>query len=326
MTKRRREILKIILKQIITSMGQIFLNSPFLIRCVNFTYEHANHSLRNLFVRAISYAGEPQKDFIWTLYLSNGITLQVPVMVDDLKSWQFAQSYQWHDRGLKYIEEFLHSTIPLHHVFLDIGANLGLRSLYPLSIGRPVYLFEPNSSLRPFSEKVFHMNKLSNFKIENICLGDKEGTVNFYISRSSYLSSVIEQQAQLDGITEKIDIPMMKLDTYLRENLQNIKIGLLKIDVEGLEQEVLSGAINCLKDYQPAVMVEVKSLNRDIIFDLFEELNYIGFAISNILPKPLLELDKMRRYIPGIENYLYCSKQNRKDIIFNLRREFCREI
>ena len=131
--------------QTITCRRQIFLlKSNQLLSLINPIYEYAPQSFRNLFVKVIKYAGGLQKDFMWTLYISNGNQIQVPIIAGDIKSWQLAQSYKWHDIGLKQIEEVLNEIIPIEEVYLDIGANLGVRSLYALSLEKPVYLFEPN--------------------------------------------------------------------------------------------------------------------------------------------------------------------------------------
>ena len=104
-------------------------------------------------------------------------------------SWQFAQSYKWHDRALRRVEAALLEGIPTEGHLVDVGANMGLRSIYALTQGRPVTMFEPNAELRPFTERLLEANHFSRCVLENLCIGDRVGSVRFYVSESSYLSS-----------------------------------------------------------------------------------------------------------------------------------------
>lgn len=309
-----KSLLKFVAQPIGLVLGQIIFRIPPLIPIFNTTYEYSPHFLRYFFI-CIS---QPKQDFIWNLYLSNDITLQIPVNSKDIKSWQFALSYQWHDIGLKITEEFLNKNISIEKTFLDIGANLGLRSLYSLSMGRKTILFEPNISLRPFTEQIFLKNKFSNFKIENLCLGNEDDqTVKIYISQSSYLSSVLEQYAEKDTVVASRDVPISKIDTYVTKQLPKQEIGLMKIDVEGFEKEVLLGAKGCLEQHRPAVMIEVQSSNSDFVFNFFNSLDYEGYGIKNRVKKPLIKLEKNNNFVEGVNNYLYCYDKNLLERIEN---------
>ncbi|WP_319421334.1 FkbM family methyltransferase [Pleurocapsa sp. FMAR1] len=313
--------LKRLLKQIRVYLGQKLLESPTLLKFVNFPYEYAPEKIRDFFVKHISVAGAPRTDYTWILCLSNKVKLKVPVKNGDLKSWQFAQSYKWHERGLRKVEDFLHNNIPIEKVFLDIGANLGIRSLYPLSLNRPVVLFEPNSYLRSFTEELFALNNFKKFTIENICLGNHNTTTELFISKSSYLSSVIQHYAELDEVVDTISVPMMKLDDYNRNRLTEKSIGALKIDVEGFEIEVLSGAMQLLIENKPVVIVEAQHDNWQKIADFFDNLNlkYKGFLITNNVKAPLIKNEDNCYHNRGTENYLYCCN---RDLLSTLKKDF----
>lgn len=313
---------KFIAKSIGRVLGRFIVRIPSLMPVFNTAYEYAPYWLRDLFIKTVAgtprYMPQPKQDFIWNIHLSNDVDLKVPVDAKDIKTWQFAISYQWHDIGLKMIEEFLNENISLDRVFLDIGANLGLRSLYSLSMDRKTVLFEPNISLRHFTEQLFAANKLSNFTIENFCLGTQDDeTVRLYISKSSYLSSVLEQNAIQDTIIDLRDVPIIKLDTYVDKNLPKQNIGLIKIDVEGFEKEVLLGAKTCLEEHRPAVMIEVQPSNSDFVFEFFNSLNYEGYGIENRVKKPLTKLDKDNTFVKGLNNYLYCYDKNLLKMLHN---------
>jgi hypothetical protein len=55
---------------------------------------------------------------------------------------------------------------------------------------------------------------------------------------------------------EMIEVRATKLDTYF-EGLQDLNIGFIKIDVEGLEEKVLMGAIETIKRNRPDIYLEI---------------------------------------------------------------------
>jgi hypothetical protein len=63
------------------------------------------------------------------------------------------RAYQWFDRSLRRIESELFNRLPATARLFDVGANMGLRSLYAMSQRRPVTMFEPNIELRGFTEE-----------------------------------------------------------------------------------------------------------------------------------------------------------------------------
>ncbi len=310
-------MIKATLKQIRKNIGIFILKSPFLIGLINYLYENGSHQLRDFFVRQIKPAGPPKSNFYWFLYLSNGSKLEVPVTAGDLKTWQFAQSYKWNEIGIRKIEEFLNDNLPMNEIFCDIGANLGLRSLYSLSIDRKTFLFEPNVSLRYFTEVLFEQNDLTNYRIENVCLGNEEGNILFYISESSYLSSIVQEYAQIDGVVEKVQIPITKLDSYQANYIPNQKIGLIKIDVEGYEKEVLLGAENVLSKHQPCIIVEIQDNNKEELFDFLE--NYINlyevFLIKDSYPYSY-KINDSTKTLPKVGNYLFLPRNKLINFIF----------
>lgn len=84
------------------------------------------------------------------------------------------------------------------------------------------------------------MNKNSNSQNLNLCLSEKEGSVQFYIDSLGANSSMISSQT-----TEKsIEVPTKRLDSIFLDK----KIKLLKIDAEGSEPEVLNGTLGIIKN------------------------------------------------------------------------------
>jgi FkbM family methyltransferase len=159
---------------------------------------------------------------------------------------------------LKWIE-----TIPLGKVLWDVGANIGLYSIYAASAqGCKVYAFEPSV----FNLELLAKNITKNKQQELICivpiaLSDKEGSSMFKMSNTEWggaLSTFSESFGQ-DG--EKLEQVFeyqtmgMTMDEAVR--LFNIPTpNFIKIDVDGIEHFILRGGGETLRKVE-SVMVEV---------------------------------------------------------------------
>src|SRR5690606_12921859 len=80
---------------------------------------------------------------------------------------------------LKAIEQFLTDD----GVFIDIGANIGLYTLYAFQVKNKniqIISFEPFSeNFKTLSQNIA-LNGLTNVRLEKIAIGEKEGIVNLY--------------------------------------------------------------------------------------------------------------------------------------------------
>ncbi len=190
------------------------------------------------------------------------------------------------------IEElrYLTDKLPNDSVILDVGANIGLFSLVLASKSKNinVHAFEPiqlNAKLIAVSKQINH---LENLTINQTCVGASDGFVEFSVSTDSAYSSMIDSGRKKES--EKINCPVCKLDTYVKAaNIQ--KIDFIKIDVEGAEKLVLSGA-QALLTHQKLrpnlLMLELYDLNlkqyatsvNDIV-QLMNEYGYSAYYLSN---------------------------------------------
>ncbi|MEM3829695.1 MAG: FkbM family methyltransferase [Conexivisphaerales archaeon] len=124
--------------------------------------------------------------------------------------------------------------------FADVGANSGYYTLMASKlIQGEVYAFEPNEYSYERLVNNISLNKLTNVRPFKIGLSDRRGSAIMYDSPSG------------DGANTMIKIPKssksysIKVDT-LDNVLEDEKVDVMKVDVEGYEEEVLRGAIRHL--------------------------------------------------------------------------------
>lgn len=157
--------------------------------------------------------------------------------------------HQLYYKGIFESEEtkFLKSRVNESSVCFDIGANIGYYSLLFASLCPQGYVhcFEPI----PLNYHILCANSMLNVFANlraNLCaIGDKEGSVEFVVSRDSGFSSLMDT-GRIPA-ADKIVVQMNTLDLYC--STHNIKkIDILKVDVEGAEGRVLCGAQRVMSD------------------------------------------------------------------------------
>lgn len=261
-----------------------FIYNGMVLRCcpplANAIYERLpHHWLRYLLGHGV--IGRTNATFDWEITLKNGKSLKIAVNPNDRFSVGCAFEYKAHDAGLKRTQEFFLDRCGEHTVYLDIGANVGVSSIYALSAGKLCWLFEPNTELHTFGKSLFAQNAFTQARWEAVALSDHAGEARFFVSRSSFLSSFDRAHAEREGDAVEIVVPMRTLDSYLPELRATTDEVLVKIDVEGHELPVLNGAKELLAAYRPVVMIELlrEPTARRAAWDWLQANNYAGYGI-----------------------------------------------
>jgi FkbM family methyltransferase len=200
-------------------------------------------------------------------------------------------------------------------ISIDIGANLGLFTFYLQKYSKYVYAFEPNPyPLRNLKNLV---NK--NTEVIPIAIGNKDGYLDFFIPKnkkgwSSNGASLKEKEINL-GI--KHNVVSRKLDSLEINN-----VGLIKIDVEGFEKQVLEGASKTINDFKPNLIIEnewIHQKNPGELFDSIYDLDYEIFYVNSKLKLEkinqqfnILEAQKNpnQKKIGYIQNFICIHKES----------------
>lgn len=148
-------------------------------------------------------------------------------------------------------------------LFVDAGANIGSCSLLIASAGIKVLSFEPlPSNLFYFTRSIKKNIELGVFPVNRITvipfgLGNKSEILTIYSERGNLGNSVVKNPvASADDITQisavrnnNQTVKIVRLDDVLWPNIQLPPpyIGLLKLDIQGFEIQMLHGAHNLLK-------------------------------------------------------------------------------
>jgi FkbM family methyltransferase len=176
--------------------------------------------------------------------------------------------------------------------FIDIGANIGLLSLYVLRHvpDTKIYAFEPGphqSSL--FAKTIARNNLHKKIELNTIAVSNEKKEVDFFVHDTQHVSGDGFKDTGRAGGTKTIKVSTMPLDSWWAEN-NYPKVTLLKIDTEGAELLILKGAITLIKKIKPVIILEISELNLTSypynsgdVLNILEELEYTIYTESNEL-------------------------------------------
>lgn len=147
---------------------------------------------------------------------------------------------------------------------LDIGANIGCISQALECEGFNVVAFEPQP-------EVFNLlRKNMTGEAHNIALGSTEGVGVMPKIRYDDKNNVGGMSIGSAGVLGTISVPIKTLDSFEFDS-----VGVIKIDVEGFEEEVLRGAVNTIKRHKPILYIEDDRVSKSAgLHSFLKELGY----------------------------------------------------
>ena len=168
---------------------------------------------------------------------------------------------------------------------LDVGANHGEMLLWPeLPRDARAYAFEPNPALAPLLRRSLTESRVAAEVIE-AAVGSIDGQIPLHLDRRwSGTSSLIA--ANTSGEYRTVEVPITRLDSFLA-GLDEPGPGgslLVKIDVEGLEAEVLEGLRPALDRWdRVAVMAEAHRLPAEALRGIAADFDILALDAAGAL-------------------------------------------
>jgi FkbM family methyltransferase len=154
-------------------------------------------------------------------------------------------------------------------IFLDIGAHIGYYSLYMLPLVKAIYAFEPDPRARAWLTS--NLSPYPNAFIVPVAVGERSGRATYVLSPdpdTSHLSSGCVSDKKV------VEVDVVTVDEFVKRH--NLRVTAMKIDVEGFDIDVVTGALQTLRSQAPLVLAEAKLEVR--LFQLISSLDYRVFA------------------------------------------------
>lgn len=183
--------------------------------------------------------------------------------------------------------DILKKLIPKDSICLDIGANVGLVTLWLASNCKAIHCFEPNSVNFKILQKI--TSSLPNVTLHQVALYAEDTEIPFYTCEyNTTMNSLIDfsKKKNYEMINSK------RLDTIVND--LNETVNFCKIDIEGSEiialtDEILTNCKNKIKSYYLEIhdteQINSRSQldNLDYFTSIFKNLNYTVERVTHMV-------------------------------------------
>jgi len=219
-----------------------------------------------------------------TLNLPDG--KEIKYLVNGLKYFGFKSIDPFFDERLfKYFEEMNskleYLKVKPGDIMIDVGASVGSWSIYAAIYGCKVYAFEVGQPQLKTLDFNARFNDLRDLIIIYDCALDSSDDTSLTFDELMGLKK-----------SDKAEVSSLSFDTWVNQHRDELpRIDYMKIDVEGMEFEVLRGAYHTLKEFRPKLIIEIHDVGNPIL----------RHDIENFLK----DLGYNHKHIPGLNDYFF---------------------
>jgi len=193
-----------------------------------------------------------------------------------------------------WMTDFLGKIFPIQQgTFLDVGVNVGQTLVQVKAIERQrEYIgFEPNPACGFYLRELIKKNQFKNCTFLLIGLYTKDCILSidfYYDDETDSAASLIDNFRPDNKVYSRVFVPVFEFDS-LTKFLDAKIVGIVKIDVEGAELEVLKSLLKLIQRNRPIILIEVlpvysdeNTSRKDRQKELEMLLDDIGYVILRI--------------------------------------------
>jgi FkbM family methyltransferase len=188
--------------------------------------------------------------------------------------------------------EFLERCLRPGMVAIDVGANIGCHTLVMATAvgasGR-VFAFEPNPATCDRLRANVCLNRLSNVEIVPLCLSNSNRWQTLFAPLGSEYNQGLASmhRGNLGERCLEITVAPITLDAFVHDHKLD-RLDVIKIDVEGHEYQVLTGARRVLEEFRPTLVFEFSErqwatagVRAEELEEYLQELGYGLFVLRD---------------------------------------------
>lgn len=174
-------------------------------------------------------------------------------------------------------QEYHFRTTSAAPTVIDAGSNIGLATYYVRRMCKAgkVICFEPNPDTFAVLSANAKAGKWNNVELHNAAVAATDGMAEFAVMEDAPLAASMAPR-NTERVTGHIKVPTLDLRPFLQE-----PIGLLKIDIEGAEADVLEACADDLGQVEN-IFVEVHPVHGDVpglLVRVLSVLENAGFMV-----------------------------------------------
>ncbi len=176
-------------------------------------------------------------------------------------------------------------------VALDCGANIGVHTV---EMARAMYGWGEVMAFEA-QEKLFYalagnvvINNCLNASARHCAVGADCGEMEIpepnYLIPSSFGSLELKKSERNEFIGQKIDYQKTRTVSQISiDSLRMQRLDLIKLDVEGMEEDVLTGATESIAKHSPVMMIEILKTQQSVIEGILSKAGYSCYPLGYML-------------------------------------------
>lgn len=211
------------------------------------------------------------------------------------------------DRGAyePHILSVIGKTLPKGGIFVDVGANIGVLSVFAgLLVGESglVLAIEASPSNCEYLRRNILLNDCPNINAVNVGIWDCPTILTFsYVPEVAGCSFFSTTNVQ-NGIAEVVNCD--SLDTVLKNYGYN-SVDLIKVDIEGAEIKLLNGGGEVFGKMRPKLIIEINPVTLQRFFnatlkDIYEAIIQYNYSLKSIYKNGELEYVRDYNHLEGL--------------------------
>ncbi|MDB5803038.1 MAG: FkbM family methyltransferase [Betaproteobacteria bacterium] len=199
--------------------------------------------------------------------------------------WQLRSHNAYEVEQTHFLDRLARATPP-DPVILDVGANIGVFTLLfarAAGAGGLVHAFEPQRVMFHMLAGSMALNSIDNVHCHHLAVGAAPGTARLprlnYRTDAGFGSVELNREHQSDAAQQAVDgrfdeVPMTSIDA-----LALPRVDLMKIDVEGMEADVLAGAMQTIRAHHPLIYLEHLKGDKLALGRTLQQAGYVLFDV-----------------------------------------------
>jgi len=165
-------------------------------------------------------------------------------------------------------------------VAIDCGANIGVHTIEwgkMLHNQGTVVAFEPQESVYYALCGNIAINNCFNVTAYNSAVGGKNDIIDIpkpnYFQPGTFGSMEIKQHAKSENIGQDLNA-MAQVEQIMLDKLPVQRLDFIKIDVEGMEFDVLDGAKKMIEKHKPIMLIEIIKIDKEQMQNRLSSMGY----------------------------------------------------
>jgi FkbM family methyltransferase len=220
----------------------------------------------------------------------------------------------------KWMAPLLKRLLPLAPgTFVDVGANIGQTLLWLRSVDeqRPWIGFEPSPEACKAARRLIEINRFQNTTLIEAGLSDRAGSATLHAGGGTDSSATMRTPGPQQDVQTTVKL-LNGADLADKELAQ--PVGILKVDVEGMELEVIRGLRAVIQRDRPLIIFETlpaaNAESRDRQQALASELKSQGYRLAHVgLDARLHEVDAPQAADTSDCNFLAVPAQRFDEVL-----------